>query len=97
MTVSIHITYTPIRDRFDEVLNRVGRYIDADLSNPDRIETRLFTNREDCLIRAYSTWTHLDAFYTFMNAAIDDGAFGNQGDILQHEIEVQIFNPEPIG
>ena len=96
MTVSIHITYNPVKDRFDDVLNSLRRYIDADLANPDRLETRLFSNRHDCLIRAYSTWTHVEAFYTFMDAAIDDGAFADQGQFLEHEMQVQIFKPESI-
>lgn len=96
MTVSIHITYTPLKERFDDVLDCLRRYIAADMKNPDRFETRLFSNRDDCLIKTLSTWTNVEAFYTFMDAAIDDGAFADQGHVLQHEMQVQIFKPESI-
>ncbi|CUH81515.1 hypothetical protein TRM7557_03463 [Tritonibacter multivorans] len=97
MTVSFHITYNPVKECFDDVLKRIQTFISADLKNPDRLETRLFSNRDESLIRAYSTWTNEEAFYAFMNAAIDQGAFADQGRVLEQEMQVQVFAPEPLG
>ena len=96
MTVSVHITYNPVKECFDDVLDRVRAYIIADLKNPDRLESRVFSNRDENLIRAYSTWTDEEAFYAFMNAAIDEGAFADQGRLLEQEMQVQIFQTEPL-
>lgn len=96
MTVAVLLTYHAEPDCFDEVLSTIRAHMIASQNTAGLLDRKLFSSKEDNEIRSFSIWSSTDAFYAYMDEKIDDGAFSDQGRLLQKEVDCRIFKPESL-